>query len=463
MARAPVSKHCANAKYIAARSAPIRRRTVCACQPVKFEKYDSDYVVLGAGIIGLACARELLRSEPDASVTVLEQADHLCSQYTGAATGAGQGYVWMGHRDPKNVDMWKLAARGTALWEQEAAKVDGPDSMSFWPQGSLIISSDEETACMLEQRAADLSAHGIDAALVTAAQCAELEPLLHMPASGAGLRVSTDFQLDAVSASAYLLRFCERLGKDVRKRGRFRMHFGCTVHHITVDCCSGAFATVVTSGGDVRTMKGAVVAMGCASAQVMVDSFYDQMYSQLLRKRWGLLLELPYPDGVAPLRHGTMDVSYLGRTAVSAAAAARPPPAPTVQSLPDGVEDVSFTASTSTTGALLLGSSWHECASMEDVDEAAVAAAIVEEACGFLPGLAPHLRSAAGAARTRSGPRPASMRGQPYIGRVPGCDGLVMAAGHEGSGLTMALSTAELVAALLGDAALPEYAESFAL
>lgn len=31
----------------------------------------------------------------------------------------------MGHRDPTNVDMWKLAARGTALWEQEAADVDG--------------------------------------------------------------------------------------------------------------------------------------------------------------------------------------------------------------------------------------------------------------------------------------------------------------------------------------------------
>ena len=100
---------------------------------------------------------------------------------------------------------------------------------------------------------------------------------------------------------------------------------------------------------------------------------------------------------------------------------------------------------------------------MEEVDVEAVAGAIVEEACAFLPGLAPHLRSVAGEARTRSGPRPASRRGQPYIGRVPGCEGLIMAAGHEGSGLTMALSTAELVAALLRDRPLPDYADSFAL
>lgn len=100
---------------------------------------------------------------------------------------------------------------------------------------------------------------------------------------------------------------------------------------------------------------------------------------------------------------------------------------------------------------------------MASVDEAAVAEAIVEEACRFLPALGPHLRGAAAAARTRSGPRPASSRGQPYIGRVPGCAGLVMAAGHEGSGLTMALSTAELAAQLLHGRPLPDYADAFAL
>jgi glycine/D-amino acid oxidase-like deaminating enzyme len=48
---------------------------------------DVDVLVLGAGIIGLACAREILRTLPDARVTVLEQGSGLCH----AATGAGQG------------------------------------------------------------------------------------------------------------------------------------------------------------------------------------------------------------------------------------------------------------------------------------------------------------------------------------------------------------------------------------
>lgn len=96
-----------------------------------------------------------------------------------------------------------------------------------------------------------------------------------------------------------------------------------------------------------------MIAMGCASAQVIADSFYDQHYAQLLRKRWGLLLEVPYPDGMAPLRHGTMDMSYMshykaqlptdragGGGAVTAAG---------------GVEDITFTACTSLDGNLLLG------------------------------------------------------------------------------------------------------------
>eukprot|EP00892_Ulva_mutabilis_P007186 jgi/Ulvmu1/483/UM001_0491.1 len=433
------------------------------------DSIQSDYVVLGAGIIGLSCARALLQSSPDASVTVLERAKpspeeprrdgedgRLTLQNTTTATGAGQGYIWMGHRDPKNEAIWKLAARGVSLWDAETADLTRPSQLGYMPQGSLIVSRDPGAAAMLRQRAAELSAEGITADVLTPGQCAEFEPLLHLPDGGVGLRVATDFQIDARSASTYLLRCCEDLG---RAGGRFRIVFDCHVRRIAMDCCSGGVSGVTTSRGDVRAAKGAVIAMGCASAQVIADSFYDQMYSQLLRKRWGLLLELPYPDGVAPLRHGTMDVSYMGHYAAEAPAAQHSTTSP----LPEGVQDVTFTASTSTDGMLLLGSSRHEGESMEDVDEAAVAAAIVEEACGFLPGLAPHLRSTAGAARTRSGPRPASMRGQPYIGRVPGCDGLVMAAGHEGSGLTMALSTAELVAALLGDAALPDYAESFAL
>lgn len=37
------------------------------------------------------------------------------------------------------------------------------------------------------------------------------------------------------------------------------------------------------------------------------------------------------------------------------------------------------------------------------------------------------------------------------VGPVPGADGLILAAGHEGSGLTLAPATAEIVAAFVLD------------
>jgi len=45
----------------------------------------------------------------------------------------------------------------------------------------------------------------------------------------------------------------------------------------------------------------------------------------------------------------------------------------------------------------------------------------------------------------RAGPRPWAARGLPHIGPVEGRRGLYIAAGHEGSGLTLAPVTAEMM------------------
>ena len=57
-------------------------------------------------------------------------------------------------------------------------------------------------------------------------------------------------------------------------------------------------------------------------------------------------------------------------------------------------------------------------------------------------GLAGHRSAADG---VRVGLRPYALGGLPFIGPVDGVQGLFLAAGHEGAGLTMAPATAELV------------------
>lgn len=73
-------------------------------------------------------------------------------------------------------------------------------------------------------------------------------------------------------------------------------------------------------------------------------------------------------------------------------------------------------------------------------------AAILARAARLLPFLS-HVSpgDVLGAGLTRTGLRPYLADGRPLIGPVPGAPGLFLATGHEGSGLCMAMATAELV------------------
>lgn len=70
--------------------------------------------------------------------------------------------------------------------------------------------------------------------------------------------------------------------------------------------------------------------------------------------------------------------------------------------------------------------------------------AILQRASTFLPHLSV-LSSSQLLDTTRVGLRPYAMGGLPAIGPVPGLEGVVVAAGHEGSGLCLGPATAQLV------------------
>lgn len=65
-----------------------------------------------AGIIGLFICDELLKG--NYSVALVERGQS--SGQGGAATGAGQGYIWRAHRDPTSPS-WHLANESVQLWQ----------------------------------------------------------------------------------------------------------------------------------------------------------------------------------------------------------------------------------------------------------------------------------------------------------------------------------------------------------
>jgi len=69
---------------------------------------------------------------------------------------------------------------------------------------------------------------------------------------------------------------------------------------------------------------------------------------------------------------------------------------------------------------------------------------ILQRASRYLPAVAAE-PSAHPAMQTRVGLRPMAAAGAPRVGAVAGARGLWVAAGHEGSGLTLGLATGELI------------------
>jgi hypothetical protein len=90
--------------------------------------------------------------------------------------------------------------------------------------------------------------------------------------------------------------------------------------------------------------------MGVASSDLIARSFYDDFYKDLLFPCAGHLLEIDYPVGLQPLTHGLMEALYTRHYCQRGRAKA----AGETGKVPDGA-DVTFTATTSQRGTLLLG------------------------------------------------------------------------------------------------------------
>jgi glycine/D-amino acid oxidase-like deaminating enzyme len=106
-----------------------------------------------------------------------------------------------------------------------------------------------------------------------------------------------------------------------------------------------------------------------------------------------------------------------------------------------GAESVAFNLQPRRTGQLLLGSS-REFVGLDASLNAPLRARMIARALEYLPGLA-----RIPALRTWTGFRPATPDNLPLVGRLD--EGLLVAAGHEGLGITTATGTAEIVADLL--------------
>ncbi|KAJ9533808.1 hypothetical protein QJQ45_026900 [Haematococcus lacustris] len=493
--RAPAARQCRHVKSCC-NSAVVPAPAKPLLQP--------EVVIIGAGIIGLMTADTLLQQ--GLSVTVVER-KHLCA----GATGAGQGYIWMAHRNP-DTPAWELAAASTALWRQHiASDPTFAEAVEWQTCGSLLLGCSEEEEQQLRAREHMLAQHGVTAAMLDRQQLRHLEPALAGPAVRAALRTMTDTQIvshgqhlgrgwqgtavapgqwlgsgiwavaggglgvsttlthkptwpgdDAQNGRltvAALLRRCEAHG------AAFTAMFHSPVTHLEL----GDLTIVHTQLNRLRARNATIVAAGAWSGELLSQATGQPCYQRALQPRKGHLLQLPRPQDMPPLSHGAMEMAYTkhypAAALTSAPTQAQQQPQQQQQqqqhsdSQPTAVVsagssccvqqsaheiDITFTATTSADGSLLVGSS-REFAGWGSQPSPSTIQAVLERAAAFLPHLAPCSQPSDEAVRV--GLRPFAVGGMPLIGPVPGHPGLFMAAGHEGSGLCLGPATVQLLSA----------------
>lgn len=352
----------------------------------------ADVIVIGAGMVGAACAHSLARSGLD--VLVLDAR-------RGGATWAGMGHLVAMDDSPAE---GALSRASLALWHDWGPRMtaDVP-GCAYVNCGTLWLATDDREMGGAREKLRRLRSNGVDGELIGASALRRLEPALRPGLAGA-LKVPGDSIVYAPHAARWLLQGGPRAI-------RFEVAEALRIEGGTVHLADGR-----------RCDAGAVV----LAAGIHVTHFCPEL--PIRPKKGHLLITDRYPGTV---RHQLVELGYIGNAHQT-----------------EGTS-VAFNLQPRPTGQLLLGSS-RQFDSTDPAIDSDVLARMLQRALTYMPCLA-----SLHAIRTWTGFRAATPDGLPIIGRHPAHDRLWLAAGHEGLGVTTAPATGQLLAAQITGSRLP--------
>jgi glycine/D-amino acid oxidase-like deaminating enzyme len=355
-----------------------------------------DVVVVGAGIVGAACADELARR--GLRVAVVDR-----DIIGGGATAAGMGHIVV--MDDSDAQ-FALTRYSQQLWQELRPEL--PDDVEYEQCGTIWVAADEEEMLEVRRKRDYYAKRGVPTEVLDpqALQC--LEPNLR-PGMAGGLLVAEDGVLYPPCAARFLMERAQgrgaklHLGVPVTQiaHGQVRLTDGTDISAEIIVNASGAYATELTPGLEIKKRKGHLV---------ITDR---------------------YPGFV---RHQLVELGYL-KSAHSTSG-----------------DSVAFNVQPRRTGQILIGSSRQYGAEHKEVDNSMLAR-MLQRAQEYMPGLA-----RMSTVRTWTGFRAATPDKLPLIGPWAGSTtgetigdttrdkSILLATGHEGLGITTSLGTARILA-----------------
>jgi glycine/D-amino acid oxidase-like deaminating enzyme len=341
-----------------------------------------DVIIIGAGIVGCACAREFALA--GMRVAIVEG-----GLPNGAITAAGMGHVVVMDDSPSQLALTRYSR---SVWRELGPQL--PDAAEYEPRGTIWIAAGDEELAEVHAKQAAFAGSGIQSLVLSAKELAEAEPNLRSGLAGA-LLVPEDVVLYPPAAAAYFLEEAARHGATLLQ------------HQPVVYAGKGAVG--LTDGTALKT-NAIVLATGVETALLPWLP---------IQKRKGHLLLTERRPGF--LSHQLVELGYL-KSAHKIA-----------------VDSVAFNMQPRRSGELLIGSSRQYGNENPEIDEP-ILHAMLERAYSYMPALT-HVS----AVRAWTGFRAATPDKLPLIGPT-GDPSLFVAVGFEGLGITSAPGVARLLA-----------------
>ncbi|MGW3321914.1 NAD(P)/FAD-dependent oxidoreductase [Streptomyces virginiae] len=364
------------------------------------KRHSLDAVIIGAGVVGAACAYYAARA--GLSVAVVDR-----GPVAGGTTGAGEGNLLVSDKEAgPELD---LALLSTRLWTELAAVL--PREMEYEPKGGLVVAPDETTVKALRTFAEGQRAAGVDAVEVAADALRDLEPHL-APGLAGGFHYPQDAQVQPAQAAARLLA-----------ASHARVHLGEEVTQILLE--GGAVRGVRTPR---RELLAPAVVNAAGTWGGHIASLAGVTLPVLPRRGFVLVTE-PLPRVV---RHKVYAADYIADVASGSAA---------LQS--------SAVVEGTPSGPVLIGAT-RERVGFDRTLSTEALRRLAGQAAALFPVLA-DVR----VMRAYHGFRPYLPDHLPAIGPDPRRPGLLHACGHEGAGIGLAPATGALIAAALTGAEPP--------
>jgi glycine/D-amino acid oxidase-like deaminating enzyme len=362
----------------------------------------AEVVVIGAGLVGAACAHAL--ASAGRGVCVVDRAGPIAG-----TTAGGEGNILVSDKVPGPEA--RLALRSARLWQELADRAAG--RFEFERKGGLVVAHDDEQLAALAALAQAQRDDGVDADFLDRPGLRAAEPHIS-PGLPGGVFYPQDGQVQPMLAASWLLAEASRLGA--------RLAWGADVLAGEGD---GRITAVRTSRG--RIAAGAVVNAAGPWSGLVAERLGGRL--PIRPRRGHVLVTEPLPPLI---RHKVYESDYVT----------------TVMSDSDDVVCSAVVEGTRA-GTVLIGSS-REFAGFDRRPSLRIMAAMSARATAIFPFL-----TGVRVLRSYVGFRPASPDHLPLIGPDIAVSGLYHASGHEGAGIGLAPGTAELVTALLAGSTPP--------